>query len=61
MGIVEGQIAHIDRDASNASESNLAFLCLNHHNEYDTKKKQSKNLTPMEVRRFKRSCKRRWL
>jgi len=46
----EGQIAHIDRDPSNADEEDLAYLCLPHHDDYDTKRRQTKNLTPMEVK-----------
>jgi hypothetical protein len=39
----EGQIAHLDRDPSNFAEDNLAFLCLPHHDDYDTKRRQTKN------------------
>jgi hypothetical protein len=45
-----GQLAHIDRDPSNSDESNLAFLCLKHHDQYDTRTSQSKGLTPDELR-----------
>jgi class 3 adenylate cyclase len=45
----QGQIVHIDRDATNPNEENLAFLCLRHHNEYDTRPSQSKGLTPGEL------------
>jgi hypothetical protein len=45
-----GQLAHIDRDPSNSDESNLVFLCLKHHDQYDTKTSQSKGLTPDELR-----------
>ncbi|NQT15838.1 MAG: SpoIIE family protein phosphatase [Planctomycetes bacterium] len=47
----EGQIAHIDRDPSNASEDNLVYLCLEHHNQYDARQAQAKDITPDEVRR----------
>jgi hypothetical protein len=40
--VKKGQIAHIDHDNSNNKESNLAFLCLDHHDEYDSKTSQSK-------------------
>lgn len=46
----QGQIAHIDRDSSNAAEDNLAFLCLDHHDRYDGKSSQSKGLTEGEVK-----------
>jgi hypothetical protein len=49
-GQKEGQIAHIDRDPSNADEDNLVYLCLSHHDDYDTKRRQTKNLTPREVK-----------
>lgn len=26
-----GQLAHVDQDSSNSAESNLAFLCIEHH------------------------------
>lgn len=50
----EGQIAHIDRNNENNAEENLAYLCLDHHNEYDTVPKQTKRLQPAEVREAKR-------
>jgi hypothetical protein len=49
-GQKEGQIAHLDRDASNFAEDNLAFLCLPHHDDYDTKRRQTKNLTIPEAK-----------
>lgn len=47
------QIAHIDRDPSNNSESNLVALCQEHHDGYDTKPQQTKRLTPNEVRIYR--------
>lgn len=47
----DGQIAHIDRKRSNANEDNLAYLCLPHHNQYDAKQRQGKNILPEEIRR----------
>lgn len=47
--IKRGQIAHIDKNASNNLPDNLAFLCLEHHDLYDTSTSQSKNLTAREV------------
>jgi len=46
----DGQIAHIDRDPSNASEDNLVYLCLPHHNQYDAEYRQSKKIMDEEVR-----------
>lgn len=42
-----------DHDAANSSFDNLVFLCLSHHDEYDSKTSQSKGFTPDEVRRFR--------
>ncbi|HUT32612.1 MAG TPA: hypothetical protein VNE39_03945 [Planctomycetota bacterium] len=49
----DGQIAHLDRDPSNNDMDNLAWLCLQHHDEYDTRHSQSKGLTEEEVRRYR--------
>lgn len=49
----DGQIAHLDQDSSNFSESNLAFLCLPHHSRYDSTTSQHKNYTTEEVKRAK--------
>lgn len=49
----QGQIAHLDRDSSNSSEDNLAFLCFDHHDQYDSTTRQSKNFTLLEVKKFR--------
>ena len=49
----KGQIAHINGDRSDAREANLAWLCLEHHSEFDSKTSQTKNWTPSELRRWK--------
>jgi|GEM_PF-5390453 hypothetical protein len=49
----QGQIAHIDRNRANHDESNLAYLCLPHHDAYDLKPSQSKRLSPGELRQAK--------
>ena len=51
--IKRGQIAHIDHDRTNPKEENLAFLCLSHHDEYDSTPRQSKKLTEGEVREYR--------
>jgi hypothetical protein len=51
--IKPGQIAHLDRDAANPSIDNLVFLCLVHHDQFDSTTSQSKGLTSDEVRRFR--------
>lgn len=43
----------MDRDASNNEIENFAFLCLTHHNQYDTRTSQTKGLTEGEVRHFR--------
>lgn len=48
-----GQIAHLDGDSSNNTSDNLAFLCLVHHDQYDSKTNQSKNLTITEVKTYR--------
>ena len=48
-----GQIAHLDGDSANSVEDNLAFLCFDHHDQYDSTTCQSKNLTPIEVKLFR--------
>lgn len=49
----QGQIAHIDKDRTNSKEDNLVFLCLEHHDRYDSKTSQSKNLTKEELQHYK--------
>ena len=48
-----GQIAHVDRTPSNNNEENLAYLCLPHHDAYDTHSGQSKNYTEGELRTYR--------
>lgn len=48
-----GQIAHLDQDRSNSQLDNLAFLCLEHHDQYDGRTSQSKGLTAQEVKRYR--------
>ena len=45
----KGQIAHIDHDSSNNDPINLVFLCLRHHDEFDSNTSQSKGLAEREV------------
>ncbi|MCO5064300.1 MAG: hypothetical protein M9924_07760 [Rhizobiaceae bacterium] len=51
--IKSGQIAHLDRNNSNHSPANLAFLCLDHHDEYDTTTSQRKGFKIQEVKQYK--------
>ena len=49
----KGQIAHIDQNASNAEEKNLVYLCVEHHDEYDSTTSQVKGITEAELRAYK--------
>jgi hypothetical protein len=49
----QGQIAHINRDPSDSRFENLVFLCFEHHDDYDTKRSQSKGFLPEEVRKYR--------
>jgi hypothetical protein len=48
-----GQIAHLDGDRDNNRIDNLAFLCLDHHDEYDSRTSQRKGLTINEVKKYR--------
>jgi len=45
-----GQIAHINGDHSDNRFENLVWLCLEHHDKFDSKTSQTKNYTQLEVR-----------
>lgn len=49
----QGQIAHLDGDSANNSEDNLAFVCFNHHDQYDSTTRQSKNFTIAEAKKYR--------
>lgn len=49
----KGQLAHINHNRSDAREGNLAWLCQDHHDEYDSRTSQAKNLTTNELLRYK--------
>ena len=49
----KGQIAHLDKDPGNNDPCNLCYLCLEHHDEYDSTTSQSKGLTEAEIRRYR--------
>jgi hypothetical protein len=54
----QGQVAHIDRNSDNSAIENLAYLCLTHHDHYDTVSRQSKNYLPSELRAYKEELER---
>jgi hypothetical protein len=49
----KGQIAHIDQNPSNAEDRNLVYLCVEHHDEYDSTTSQVKGITEAELRDYK--------
>ena len=51
--VKRGQIAHVDRNRSNAKLSNAAWLCMKHHELYDSTSKQAKGHTPGEIRHYR--------
>lgn len=53
FGEKKGQIAHLDKNPNNSTFDNLAFLCLNHHDEYDSVKSQSKGFRIDEVKQYR--------
>jgi len=50
--VKRGQIAHINHNSLQSEADNLAFLCLEHHDIYDSKPSQSKGLSEAELRRY---------
>lgn len=48
-----GQIAHLNQRSDDNREDNLTYLCLEHHDEYDSTTRQRKGLTEQEVRAFR--------
>lgn len=51
--VVKGQIAHLDQDSSNNKFENLAFLCFDHHDEYDSTTNVSKGLQQPEISQWR--------
>lgn len=49
----KGQIAHLNRRRDDPGFENLVWLCLEHHDEFDSRPSQSKGLTPDEVRQYR--------
>lgn len=48
-----GQIAHLNGDHSDNRFENLVWLCLEHHDKFDSKTSQTKNYTQIEVRNYR--------
>jgi len=51
--VQKGQIAHLDQNNQDAQESNLVFLCLDHHDEYDGTTRIAKGLTEAEAKTWR--------
>jgi len=48
-----GQIAHLDHNRENNRPDNLAYFCLDHHDQYDSRTSQSKGLTEGEAKHYR--------
>lgn len=53
LDVKQGQIAHLDKNRDNHAVDNLAFLCLPHHDQYDSVTSQSKSFRPGEVKVYR--------
>jgi hypothetical protein len=51
--ISKGQIAHLTQKPSDTDFDSLVWLCLQHHDEFDSQTSQSKGLMPEEVRHYR--------
>ena len=52
LAIKHGQIAHLDRKPGNSRKTNLVWLCLPHHAEYDTVSNRNRGIMPEELKRY---------
>ena len=53
LDVKQGQIAHLDKNRDNHADDNLAFLCLPHHDQYDSVTSQSKSFRRAEVKVYR--------
>ncbi len=53
LKLKSGQLAHLNQRHDDNREENLAYLCLDHHDEYDSRTSQRKGLTEAEVRAYR--------
>ena len=54
LTVTQGQIAHLNGDRSDSSVENLAFMCLPHHDWFDSKPSQSKGGNPEEAKHYRK-------
>ncbi len=52
-GVVDGQIAHLDRNPSNNALDNLAWMCQPHHDRYDSRPSQTRGFSKEEVKSYR--------
>ena len=60
LDIKKGQIAHVDHDSSNNTHDNLAFLCFDHHDEYDSQTSQAKSILDTEIKAYRSDLYHYW-
>jgi hypothetical protein len=60
LSVKAGQIAHLNRDPSDSNPDNLAFMCLEHHDWFDSKTSQSKGPTVEEARHYREKLYDEW-
>ncbi|SEM67534.1 hypothetical protein SAMN05216325_10141 [Nitrosomonas marina] len=60
LEIKRGQIAHLDKNRENNKLDNLAFLCMDHHDEYDSTTSQSKSFLLKEIKAFREELHNYW-
>lgn len=53
LEVTDGQIAHLDRDKTNAELDNLAYLCLACHKVYDSNSNRVLGYTAEEIRLYR--------
>jgi hypothetical protein len=51
--VKKGQIAHLDKDRNNNDPENLAWMCLEHHDEFDSRTSQTKSLQLAEAKAYR--------
>lgn len=50
---LDGQLAHLDRKRNNNNQDNIAYLCLRHHNQYDSTPSTTTGLRTSEVKQYR--------